>query len=404
MPGRPALPIGSHGTIRVRPYRRDADGEPVAWRAITYYRDTDGESRRVSKVGRTAAAAKRELQKTLSGRDGPPGQGGMSGESRVRDLAPMWLGSLQRRVDADTLAPGTVRLYGIAVNTHILPLMGGLTLREANDVTRCNDCLISITDTVGAPTAKTARAALSGLLGYAIRLGLVTPPNPVRECAPISSKPKRSPRAFTEAERKDWLAKVESDRAASRRDIPDLTRMFLATGCRIAEVLAVTFDDVDLTTGQVVIDWQITAVKGQGLVRRRTKTKAGERTLVLPSWALSMVRRRKLRYGYGPVFPHHAARVNPDMDRSEAWRDPSNTSKAFREARAKAGYEWFTSHVLRKTVATDMDEAGLTARDVANQLGQARISIAQDVYMSRKSVGSRAAQVLEARDPDAPEG
>jgi integrase len=402
MPGRPALPVGSHGTIRVRPYRWDEAGQPTAYRAISYYRDTDGISRRVSKVAQTPAAAKRGLQADLTDRDGAPGKGGVTGNSRLRDLAPMWLESIQRQVDSDNLAPGTARLYGISVNVHILPLMGGLTLREANDVTRCNDALISIADNVGAPTAKTARAALSGMFGYAIRLGLIAPPNPVRECAPISAKPKRSPRSFTEEERKDWLAKVDADDAARRRDIPDLTRMFLATGCRIAEVLAVTFDDIDLTTGEVAIDWQITYIKGRGLVRRRTKSKAGERTLVVPSWAVSMLRRRKLLYGYGPVFPHHKARKNPDMDRSEAWRDPSNTSKAFREARAKAGYEWFTSHVLRKTVATDMDDAGMSAREVANQLGQSRVSIAQDVYMSRKSVGSRAAEALEAHDPDQP--
>lgn len=400
MPGRPALPIGTHGTIRVRPYRHDEAGEPVAYRAITYYRDTDGETRRVSKVAKTAAAAKRGLQQLLTERDGPPGGKGLNGDTRLRDFAPLWLETIQRQVDSGKRSPGTVRLYGIAVNVHILPLMGALTLREAKSVPRCNQCLVTITDSVGAPTAKTARAALSGLLGHAIRLGLITPPNPVRECAPITAKPKRTPRALSDAERRDWLAKVRADRKAADRDIPDLTVMFLATGCRMAEVLAVTFDDVNLSTREVAVDWQITYVKGQGLVRRRTKTKAGERTLVLPSWAVSMLRRRKLLYGYGPVFPHHAARKNPDMDRSEAWRDPSNTSRMFREARAVAGYEWVTSHNFRKTVATDMDRAGRTARDVANQLGQSKVSLAQDTYMERRAVGSETAEALEAHDPN----
>ncbi|GAA2692510.1 MULTISPECIES: hypothetical protein [Actinosynnema] len=54
-----------------------------------------------------------------------------------------------------------------------------------------------------------------------------------------------------------------------------------------------------------------------------------------------------------------------------------------------------TSHVFRKTAATILDEAGLSARQVADQLGYARPSMAQDTYMGRKLVDRRAADALE---------
>jgi hypothetical protein len=39
-----------------------------------------------------------------------------------------------------------------------------------------------------------------------------------------------------------------------------------------------------------------------------------------------------------------------------------------------AGYEWVTSHIAgRKTVATLMDKAGLSARQAADQLGVCRV-------------------------------
>ncbi len=51
--------------------------------------------------------------------------------------------------------------------------------------------------------------------------------------------------------------------------------------------------------------------------------------------------------------------------------------------------------MFRKTAATILDEAGLSARQVADQLGHSRPSLTQDVYMGRKAVGKDAAQALE---------
>ncbi|MEU6127535.1 tyrosine-type recombinase/integrase [Saccharopolyspora sp. NPDC047091] len=76
-------------------------------------------------------------------------------------------------------------------------------------------------------------------------------------------------------------------------------------------------------------------------------------------------------------------------------RDPSNTLRVYRQTRGSEGFAWVTSHVFRKTAATILDEAGLTARLIADQLGHSRPSMTQDVYMGRKSVSREAADVLE---------
>ena len=48
-----------------------------------------------------------------------------------------------------------------------------------------------------------------------------------------------------------------------------------------------------------------------------------------------------------------------------------------------------------------LDEASLTGRLIADQLGHARPSMTQDVYMGRRAVDSRTAQALEAALRDA---
>jgi hypothetical protein len=81
-------------------------------------------------------------------------------------------------------------------------------------------------------------------------------------------------------------------------------------------------------------------------------------------------------------------------------RDPSNSNADLREAFDAAGYEWVTSHVYRKTVATLMDAAGLSAGAAADQLGHAKVSMTQGNYMGRRIASMGAGRVLEAiNDP-----
>ena len=57
---------------------------------------------------------------------------------------------------------------------------------------------------------------------------------------------KRPVRALTADERADLLAKIDADERAVSRDLPDLFRFLMATGCRIGEALAVRWCDVNL--------------------------------------------------------------------------------------------------------------------------------------------------------------
>ncbi|MGH3549339.1 MAG: tyrosine-type recombinase/integrase, partial [Pseudonocardiaceae bacterium] len=44
-------------------------------------------------------------------------------------------------------------------------------------------------------------------------------------------------------------------------------------------------------------------------------------------------------------------------------------------------------HAFRHLVATQLDRAGLSAREIADYLGHERVSMTQDVYMSRGTTG-----------------
>ena len=133
----------------------------------------------------------------------------------------------------------------------------------------------------------------------------------------------------------------------------------------------------------------VVRVKGRGLVVKKTKTDTGARTLVVPEWCVAMLRGRAHSQpceSGSPVFPAPLG----------GWRDPSNTQADLRDAFTAAGFDWVTSHVFRKTVATLMDQAGLSSRAAADQLGHANTSMTTDVYFGRKVPATGAAAVLEA--------
>ena len=62
--------------------------------------------------------------------------------------------------------------------------------------------------------------------------------------------------------------------------------------------------------------------------------------------------------------------VFPSVD--GGFRDPANGRRELREARGKGTLAWITSHTFRKTPATILDEAALSARLVADQLEHSR--------------------------------
>ncbi|SER38993.1 site-specific integrase [Lentzea albida] len=374
---RPPLDIGTYGKIR-------CSQTESGWVAVANYRDFDGKTRPVLRRGKTKPEAERRLKKALAERKGPSGDS-LTPDSRFKDALEAWQVKFQKLVDMGKRSPSSLDTYRSILGRHVLPGLGELRIREMT-VARIDAFLGALWRSVGVDSAKTARSVISGALRIAVR-DRALDTNPVRDTDPLESGRKKSPRALTREERLLWLEMLESDPAAVRKDLPDLSRFMMATGVRIGEALAVYWDDVDFEAGTVDVNYTVIRAAGLGLIRKSTKTEAGERTLPLPRWALDMLWRRRAAtlFPNGPVFPNSLGGL----------RDPSNTRRDIRKARGGEEFAWVTSHVFRKTAATILDEAGLSARVVADQLGHARPSMTQDTYLARKAVDRKAADALE---------
>lgn len=374
--GRPPLRVGHHGNISVKTISSNKH------QATCYVCDHDGKRREVSALGTSISRAKANLQDKISERLGIGGE--LTGESKLGAVADLWIAEIERKVDDGQLAYNTARVYRSVLANHVRPGVGELRVREAT-VAALDRFIVSLRASNAADVTKTARTVLSGIMGFAARRG-ATNENPVREISRINRGRKSAARALTSTEREAWLKAMEDDIVATRHDLPDLTRILLATGLRIAECLALSLDELEEDPAVVAVDWQVIRITGAGLRRSSTKSTAGERTLRLPTWGRDLVKERGDKRNWsGPLFPSTRG----------TWRDPSNTSRSLREARDRAGFGWVTSHNFRKTVATVLDEAGLSAREIADQLGHAKVSMTQDIYLGRHAGGDAAATALD---------
>lgn len=98
----------------------------------------------------------------------------------------------------------------------------------------------------------------------------------------------------------------------------------------------------------------------------------------MPSWALDMLRRRKqwaVSNEWGVLFTSPTGLL----------RDPSDTQADLRGVFGASAYPWVISHAFRKTAAILLDDAGVPASKIADQLGQAQVSVTQDYYLGARS-------------------
>lgn len=384
MAGRPPLRIGQHGKIV-----REHLGGGV-WLARCRYRDSDGVTRRVERKGppdefdKHGKLATDLLIEALAERRPPSGAPEAIGlDTPLSALIDRHLA----RLAEDGRSPATLATYRFAADK-LTKFVGGVRVREASTA-RLDAALRSMRTAHGATMAKQAKTILRGGLQLAV-LANVIAANPVRDVAPLRAKtPPKGATALTAENLRDLLAKVRASDYCRQNDLADPILVLMATGLRRSELLALRWSDFNADAGTLSVTGKLVRATGQGLQRiDETKSAAGMRTVPLPSFAVDALAARKGREHFGDkemIFPSTTG----------TWRDPNNFGKQWRAAREDLGAPEVTSHSFRKTVATLIDDSGLSARIGADQLGHAKVSMTQDRYMSRGKVHTEVAALLD---------
>lgn len=386
---RPPTPVGTYGEINT------IELGSSTWKAEARFRMSNGTSKRVKRFGRTKTAAVHRLKKRLKVLAEEARGGDITPDTRFARIADLWLDELRREYKLAGKASTTPRLYAGYVKNWIKPALGELQAREVL-AGPCNN-LIQLGREQSYDTAKSLRAVLSAICAFAIRNGAMQV-NPAKSTARLSRGEHRVVKAMTLSQRLDLIEQLETfgrsrqtdsrGRSLGKRgrvwlELPDLIRAMLATGVRLGELLALDAADVDLANRRVRVATHLVREPGVGLVRVPNRKGNGEGLLLgVPDWSVPMWRRRKLASGGGALFPSW----------NDEWSDPSNVINRIREAMDACGYDWVTSHVWRKTVATVLDEADLPTTAIADQLGNTPKVVEQHYRRKREAnAASRAA-------------
>lgn len=374
--GRPRTPINTYGRTTV------ALMTPGRWRARTRYRFDDGILRQVERFGETRAKAELNLRMALVT---------IKASAAIEVRREMRLSVLADRflLSKANLAPRSQDTYSQTIEHLIKPNIGALAISEATTERR-QRFVGRIQLENGVRAAKACRAVLSGMMGVAARSDAVRG-NPVRDLAPLSRKSKGATAVPLER-LPELIGKIRADEELRRLDLADVIEFLIGTGCRVGEVMALRWDVVDLENGTVSIQANVIRAWGRGIVLQdHPKTRAGVRVIAIPVGLVQLLRRR------------HAAAVESGQELDLVFptiegnlRDSRNTMRDWSLARNRLGFPGVSTHSFRKSVATALDQLGLSARAIAEYLGHENPSITQDVCMAKNTGGKRAAKALSS--------
>lgn len=317
-----------------------------------------------------------------------------------------WLESID-----GTMEPGSHRRHRDNIRRHIKPLVGHQKLSDLKSAhivamlagIRKGETLKAVAkqqaDENGRgrkkepakPAARTVKYCYTTVrraLDAAVQWGMVP-----RNVARGVDAPKVPRVEITAMPPADVARLLETAEAAGDRHASLFTLAVLA-GCRKGELLALRWDDVDLTSGRLSIRRALKSLKDGVPEFGDPKTARGRRTLKLSRDAMAALRMQRAqqaedKLALGPDYTDLGLIFATPLGTP---LDPDNLNKRLKAALKRAGLaEHYTFHSLRHSAATMMLAAGVSPKTAADRLGHHSAGFTLDRYV----------HALESLDEDA---
>lgn len=321
-----------------------------------------------------------------------------------------WLGRHQAK---KTLRPKTIETYESLIRIHIKPALGRIPLAALQTAhlarfiaQKCTEPSVKdASKHLAASTVVQMHAILSGALEQAVKERRI-PFNPAAAVTPPRiERDEVSPLGPAEVQRLiDGLA---------RDRLGPLHIFTLSTGVRQAEALGLTWDDVDLEAGVLVVRHQLQRVdsgeisddgrRAKKWLLRPIKSRSGRRVVALPEEARRALSEQRDRQaferttagvGWGKVRRPSGELVDPWMEKPPRSGlvfttlvgtplDRSNVTHRYQARLERLGIERRPFHGLRHTNASLLIDQGVHPKDLQGHLGHAEYGTTMNVYGHR---------------------
>ncbi|WP_342537291.1 site-specific integrase [Sporosarcina sp. FSL K6-3508] len=233
------------------------------------------------------------------------------------------------------------------------------------------------------------RTALNLMFEYATRNGY-TEKNIVKDT--VIPKAKKSSQVFVNSKKK-YLEKEEIQtfltgvKSSGRRNAYQLALTMLSTGLRVGEVLALTWNDIDLENHTLTVSktlFEKPAGEG-GFEQMPPKTQDSNRTVSFNQELAEELKKMKVQY--------NKEKLMGLRDSKSVWRDLVFTGRNQQPVRAVTISAIFNkiykaygindvsgTHILRHTHITMLVEAGVDLPVIMERVGHSNINITLDIY------------------------
>jgi integrase len=301
------------------------------------------------------------------------------GRLTVGDCLRRWL----RDYAAHNVAPSTLARYTGIIESHLIPALGSLRLRELRPA-HLQAAYAGFLAPGGRKDKRKGglsprsvlhhHRVLKEALAQAIGWQLLSH-NPADAVKP--PRPARPEMRVLNPEEVSWLLE-----AAAGTALYALLYLALHTGLRQGELLGLRWQDIDLDRGTLHVQRTAQRLPGQGVTYRPPKSHRSSRPVSLSPEVVALLREHrrlqvehKLRVGpayrgLGLVF---ASPLGGPMD-------AGNLRRAFARLLHRAALPRIRFHDLRHTAATLMLTAGVHPKVVSERLGHATVALTLDTY------------------------
>lgn len=304
---------------------------------------------------------------------------------KLKEWLAIWLYDYKK----NTIRPTTFTSYEYIIRVHINPSLGHISLKDLrpemiqkiyND--KFKNGRVDGKGGLSSRVIKYIHTILHQALEQAIKNNLILRNPTVSTTLPRKNSKKL--KVLTKDEELKFLSIVKEDRLAAAFILA------LSSGMRLGELLALTWEAINLDSGEVKVQRALSRVRNfddnsigkTKLIFQEPKTKSGIRTIPIPDNVVKQLKKHKLKQKEEKLI---ASTLYNDSNLVFCTEigivlEPRNFIRRFCMLISKANLPHINFHALRHTYATRLLELNEHPKVVQELLGHSSISMTLDTY------------------------